>query len=427
MQNNIEFIVRNNLCTGCGTCAGVCPSYSIIMREFNGLNLPKVDKKLCSITHGCKVCALVCPGMGMDLNEYGKELFPSHAYNDFYLGRFLECYTGCSTDYNIRFHSASGGMVTQMLIFMIEKKIINGAIVTKMNSKDPLRPEVIIAKTREEIISARSSKYCPVSLNTAIKNVLSENIKVAVVGLPCHIHGFRKAEKIFTDLKDKVIAYLGLFCSSTRTYNATEFLAKEYKINKEDVCSFAYRDEGWLGSMLVKLKTNEIKKIPYRKYYREIRSFFIPFRCTLCPDHAAELSDISFGDIYISEFWNDKIGTNSIIARSERGHKLLKEAYNAKAIELKKIDPCTIIKSQYNTLIRKKKQIRIRFAFLRFFGKKTTNILQGQFSMGNSMERFKHLVTAVILYLQIRIGKCKQTWFLIRYLNSLTGVSTRKS
>ena len=421
MQNNVEFVVRDNLCTGCGTCAGVCPSSSITMQERKGLNIPVVDKKSCRVKNRCKICSLVCPGQGINLYEISDMLFPG-TQNDFYLGRFLECYTGYSANHDIRFHSASGGVITQMLLFMLEKKLIDGAVVTKMNQQDPLKPEVVIARTRGEIISARSSKYCPVNLNILIKSIRKENIKVAVVGLPCHIHGFRKAEMVFPDLRKKVVAYLGLFCSSTRSYYATRYLIREYGIKKDDIRTFAYRDEGWLGSMLVKLKTNEIRKIPFRKYYREIRSFFIPHRCTLCSDHAAELSDISFGDIYIPEFWDDKIGTNSVIARSEKGHSLLRELARANVVTLEKINKRCIIRAQQNMLTRKKKHVQTRIFFLKLFFKKTPNFAFDPILKINLLERLKYLVTAVILYSQIRIGRNKKMWFLIRYLNAIAKI-----
>ena len=47
-----------------------------------------------------------------------------------------------------------------------------------------------------EPVSATKSKYCPVPANVRIKKILRRNGKFAVVGLPCHIHGVRKAEML---------------------------------------------------------------------------------------------------------------------------------------------------------------------------------------------------------------------------------------
>lgn len=55
-------------------------------------------------------------------------------------------------------------MVSALLIFALEQGIIDGALVTKMSENNPLEPQPFIARTREEIISAAKSKYCPVRI-----------------------------------------------------------------------------------------------------------------------------------------------------------------------------------------------------------------------------------------------------------------------
>src|SRR5690606_36009483 len=115
-------------------------------------------------------------------------------------------------DDNIRYNSSSGGLVTQILCFALEKGIINGALVTKMNKESPLQPQPFIARTKEEIIEASTSKYCPVPANMALKEILSSDVeKVAVVGLPCHIMGIRKAEMKNNLLKNKIVLHMGIF------------------------------------------------------------------------------------------------------------------------------------------------------------------------------------------------------------------------
>lgn len=70
--------------------------------------------------------------------------------------------------------------------------MIDGALVARMNSNDPLEPQPFIARTREEILEASRSKYCPVPVNILIKDVLKEDERYTFVGLPCHIHGLER-------------------------------------------------------------------------------------------------------------------------------------------------------------------------------------------------------------------------------------------
>jgi len=74
-----------------------------------------------------------------------------------------------------------------------------------MKKENPLEPEPFIARTKEEIIEASKSKYCPVPANIALKEIMDSKSgeKFAVVGLPCHIQGIRKFEEVNKILKEK--------------------------------------------------------------------------------------------------------------------------------------------------------------------------------------------------------------------------------
>lgn len=351
---NIRQVVDSNLCCGCSTCVAICPRGSITLKVKKDIYVPEVTAQTCIETNGCGLCYDVCPGIEIKINRLSNNLF-KEGIVDVDLGRYVKCFSGYSMDPGIRFNSASGGVVTQLLIYLLENNSIKGAIVTRMSKEDPLLPEVVVASTVEEIIQAKSSKYCPVPTNILLKNILLREGNFAFVGLPCHIHGLRKAQEKFPKLRDKINFVFGLYCSSTHNFGAMEFLLKKvFKIKKESVKSFIFRGEGCLGNMVVNYGQDLIKREAFVKYHAFLRSFFIPFRCTLCIDHAAELADISFGDIYIPEFWEDKIGTTSIILRNPEKFDFLAKAKEAGVISLDDLDANLIKKSQKDSLKRKK-------------------------------------------------------------------------
>lgn len=73
----------------------------------------------------------MCPGVGVNLVSIAKEHFvDTCTKEDKYIGRYIGLHTGYSLDDAIRYHSASGGMVSQFLIYLLEKNIIDGALVT---------------------------------------------------------------------------------------------------------------------------------------------------------------------------------------------------------------------------------------------------------------------------------------------------------
>ena len=421
---NIESVVNKKLCTGCGICFSLCPNNAISMKKKNDGYFPRVDSSKCLSSKGCMICFNICPGHAVNIEKLSKELFSANKA-DKNIGRYINCYTGYSSDYNIRYHSASGGMITQLLVFMLEKGLINGALITHMNNKNPLEPEVVIAKTTEEIISGKSSKYCPVSVCTGLKKIISSDGKYAVVGLPCHIHGFRKAEKLFPKIKDKIKIYLGIYCSSNKSFAATEYLFGKYNIPEDKIISFAYRDEGWLGNMVVKYENRIPVKYEYKEYYPKIRSFFIPYRCTLCIDHTAGLADISFGDIYIPEFWDDTIGTTSIITRSKRGKMLLQNAKKNGCIEIEEVNKKLLIKSQDEMLKMKKKHIKVKMVFVKAlkWAFPKYDYIMPELTFLNQL---KILISTCILYGEIAIGKRRKLWFLINYLNIFANIIKQK-
>lgn len=155
-MSNIKEVVDEGLCTGCGTCASVCPNLAIkmVLDSKKGIYVSRIDENNCN---DCGSCYEVCPGHCVDFKELNLSIFGKEPEN-ILIGNYTNCYIGHATDYEIRYNSASGGLVTALLIFALEEGIIDGALVTKMSKQNPLEPEVVIARTKEEIISAAGSK-----------------------------------------------------------------------------------------------------------------------------------------------------------------------------------------------------------------------------------------------------------------------------
>ena len=145
---NVEFVTTHDLCTGCGLCQGACPSMAISVVPQNGVFRPAIDKGKCKNSKGCHRCYDVCPGVGVNLNTISSDIFSDEKIQyDKMVGRYLKCFTGFSNNNDIRMHSASGGMVTQFLLWLLENKKIDGAIVTKFDNSNPLMASTFIATT----------------------------------------------------------------------------------------------------------------------------------------------------------------------------------------------------------------------------------------------------------------------------------------
>lgn len=347
-SRTISQIVKNGLCLGCGTCASVCMNNAIHMIVDNrkGVFTPKVDINRCTL---CANCYNVCPGHEVDFRNLSDSLSCNEARIDQLIGTYVNIYTGYSTNNTIRFDSSSGGLVTQLLVYSLEQGFINGALVTKMAENDPFKPEPFIARTAEDIINSAGSKYCPVPCNILLRNLLNSNEedRIAVVGLPCHIHGIRKAEKIYNKLDKKIVLHIGLFCSSSKNFLATQYQLERMSINRNDVVGIKYRGNGWPGELTIILKNNTTRRSPYFSYSDNEFCSFNPQRCSLCIDETAELADISFGDAWCPDFLRtDNLGTSMVVTRNELGEKILHKMVNEGYIMLTSSDIRSIFESQ---------------------------------------------------------------------------------
>jgi len=373
----IEKIVDEGLCTGCGTCSGICPNSALYMViNSTGIYIPKLINDKCS---KCGICFNSCPGKNFDFNNFNLRIFGKKPEN-ILLGNFINCYLAHSTNHEIRYNSASGGLVTSLLIYALEKGIISSALVTRMKKDNPLEPEPFIARTKEEIIEASKSKYCPVPANIALDEVLKskEAERFAVVGLPCHIQGIRKAEKINEKLRNKIVLHLGIFCSHTLSFTGTRLLLKKINIEKKGVEKISYRGEGWPGKIRIDLKNGNQRYISNQSPLWNIifNSFFsTPTRCLLCNDLTAEFADISFGDPWLPEIVSkEEVGRSIIISRTKQSEELLNAANSDGYIELSQIESEKVIHSQRTFLHFKKINLKERIRLRRLFGKESPQI-----------------------------------------------------
>ena len=177
INHRIDEVVKNDLCTGCGTCVAMCPFNAIeLHRNNDGSYKPLVENERCKL---CGTCFRVCPGAGIDSEVLNKFVFSQNATDEL-LGNSLGFYLGRSMDKNILKAAASGGLISSLLEFALEENIIDGALLVRMSSHNPFEPEIFIARTREDILSAAQSKYVPVPLNSKLKEIISPGSMVCL-------------------------------------------------------------------------------------------------------------------------------------------------------------------------------------------------------------------------------------------------------
>jgi coenzyme F420 hydrogenase subunit beta len=340
------------LCHYCGTCIGICPTDALAAVD----GMPSLTGKCLE----CGLCFNGCPGIEFDYRKFNEYLFDG-SKPDEEIGSFRSIYIGHSTDGLIRNKAGAGGVATAILSGLIKRAKIKAAVVVGMNKAKPWEVEVKIVNTVEDILNAAQSKYTMIPLNAILKEIGNAQGDIALVGLPCHIHGIRKLQKMRCSAVEKIKYCIGIFCGYNLDKKATDFLVDRLKINKEDILSLEYRGGQWPGGFLVKTEDGQ-RYFLKKDIYNYLELIFTPRRCLLCPDLTNEFADISIGDAW-NKFLDDK-GWSTIIVRTKIGEELIKESVQEKDIEVVTSDISKVKESHAHLLAHKKNGFYIRQRFL---------------------------------------------------------------
>ncbi len=169
----IAKVIDNALCTACGACCGICPQKSIAMTENSaGFLCASIDETKCN---QCGICYNVCPSVPSNTPDLGDF--------DLFYGKFLCGYIGHATDEKIRQKSQSGGVVTALLCYLLEKKRIEGAIVNAFNIYTS-RPIAVCAKNKNDLIEGCGSYYAQSSVVETVMQNQDKKISSCCSWLP---------------------------------------------------------------------------------------------------------------------------------------------------------------------------------------------------------------------------------------------------
>lgn len=415
MRNNVNEIVKDGLCTSCGICAGACQKGSVTFDYGKERNVPIVNMDTCV---NCGLCYDVCPGKGIELNAWGMKLFGAETgvKKDLCTGHYLKTYVGKSTHEEIRMHAATGGMVSQFLIWLLRNGEIDGAVVVRYRKDNPLEPEPFIATTEEEIWESRSSKYVVLSMDKVAQEIAKGCYKnLAVVGLPCQIQGWRQLAKKNKKVCEIIKGYFAIYCSVNKTKHSLDYYPIRYKVNPQEIGRFAFRDDGCMGFMKFEDKEGKvIKKVPYMSFWFGTHSFFANSRCSVCIDQLGELADISFGDIHIPPYSDDHIGTNSIISRSTHWDKLLHQCREEGFVTMEEITVETLTRSQvYTKVFKKGAGVKTNMLLRKMTGRSNPSYDYGY----QGRVDLKNIVGETAKAVMRAIGKHRRLWWIIKTLD----------
>jgi len=342
-------VIDRGLCTGCGTCAGVCPESVIDMVYVEGEPEPKLKGRCTQ----CGLCLKVCSGAAVPLADLDTWLFgKTSSFQRDPLGIYRKCLRGWATDDRLREKSSSGGVTTALLNHALDSRIIDAALIVCADPKMPWRCAPTLVSTSEETQRATRTSPEIVPVNALLREAVFKRKfkKIAVVGLPCHIHSLRKIQMLQEppEIARAVTLCIGLLCAATYYFEGIRHLLAEFAgiENVESIAAMDYKGGMWPGSLTVLTRDGKITHVATKHEYTWHFLGAAPYkrdRCLMCPDFSARLADLSMGDVF------QKVGTNpnltAVLVRTPRGEKILSGAVKAGIITVEDHPPEFIPKS----------------------------------------------------------------------------------
>jgi coenzyme F420 hydrogenase subunit beta len=378
-KQHVGRVEAAELCTQCGTCAGVCPGDAVTMDwELRYGWRVRVDDERCT---DCGACLAVCPGESFDFggDAAWRQRNAGAPRLDF-LGPWRGLWFGWATDPDVRHAGASGGVATAILQAALENGVsgeggerlpVDAAICARVDPANALAVGPVLAKTPAEIAACRGSKYNAVAMNELLAHVRATPGRYVLVGLPCHIQGLRLAQQRSAELSERVVLALGVFCGWTSEPRATELTARRAGLDSRDLATVSYRGPGWPGGMRLVTRAGVGRQRPYPHYFERLMGAYTPPRCRLCPDALAELADISVGDAWLDRFTDDPAvadGVSDVIARTPAGERLIRELVPDR-LTLSPAAPAEMLASQTEAYRIKRRVFRGRCWLRRIAGR----------------------------------------------------------
>ena len=145
--------------------------------------------------------------------------------------------------------------------------------------------------------------------------------KIAMVATPC---GIMAASKIQHYTDSPIYFKIGLFCMENFSYLYFTKLLKELDLTMDDIEKFRIEK----GYAFFNLKNGDQVKISLSKAKTVVRK-----NCNICVELTSETSDISVGSIGSENGWS------TVIVRTDKGEKIIKDAIKHKYIKAKELTP----------------------------------------------------------------------------------------
>jgi len=316
-------VLRGQLCTGCGLCAGVSSGAIEMETVAPGYSRPKQIAPVDTQTE--HAIATACPGNHIAPWEKDSR------ERDLYWGPYIQCLTGNANAPDVRHAGSSGGAISALAMHALEIGLVERVLHVTADPEKPTRNILKWSETPQQVIEDAGSRYASSSPLAEIETALSEGRKFLFIGKPCDISALRQLATTDARVDALVPVMISFFCGGIPSHNGADRIIRAMGLQPQDVNNFRYRGNGWPGLTRAETHNGLIGEMRYADSWGGHLSKEVQFRCKICPDAVGGVADIACADAWYGgeagyPTFDELDGRSLILSRSQVGEKLLESA-----------------------------------------------------------------------------------------------------
>ncbi len=313
---DLRGVLDNDLCIACGACVAADPSIELRLHP---------EKLMFEPSHpGNQAAADVCPAVGVDFDRLQDYLFPGAEPTAY--GVVHSVMLAQSTDRDRNLKASSGGMIKELLVDLLSRDDVDGAIVLQHVDGLEFRPGLITEVA--EVDRLPGSIYHNLPKDRALQLLRENQGRYVLAAIPCELEGiYNYVMKCEPHLRQRIHTTIGLLCGWQYNWHSIRAICQFKGVDPDRVVDVSYRGDGPIGKLRIWTDDgNEVstsRRLDFGYQVAFDRTFNTP-RCHLCINHANFLADIVVGDAWLASTLGTKTGVSLVINRREDSDTLVR-------------------------------------------------------------------------------------------------------
>ena len=244
-----------------------------------------------------------------------------------------------SKNSTIRRESSSGGFCKSFLIYLIENKVVDYTILTRMKD-NTTSPESIITNDRNKILTRPNSIY-EYHNQLEILSEINADKQYSFIGLPCFVR-FIRNQQLKNNKYKNIYPLISILCNQAPVPLFKQKILEDNNIDINEVIDINYRYGDYPGSIYVMMRNNKninlgLLKTAWGKY-NDPNYCYAPPCCLNCELYESKFADIVVGDPWLTKYEKDTKGWTKIIVQNADCMNLIRDCAAKNYIYIEKLD-----------------------------------------------------------------------------------------